>query len=76
MAYRFFGFNIEKSCDSCDYGKLGTLAHLILCNKKGITNASYVCRHYKYNPLRRIPKAHDENDFSKQFGYKKEDFIL
>ncbi len=44
-----------------------------MCVKKGIVPATYSCRHFRYDPLRRVPPRPVTPDFSR---LSKDDFTL
>lgn len=45
----------------------------IVCVKKGVRKATDHCRHFRYDPMRRIPPRPKKADFS---GHSPEDFTL
>lgn len=49
--------SIEKSCAYCRHGRLSADKTDILCLKKGVMLKTSSCRHYKYDALKREPKA-------------------
>lgn len=61
--------NIYPSCEYCRYGNKFIKQKTILCIKFGVVDSFYSCKKFKYDPLKRIPKARkelnsfDENDF-------------
>ena len=66
-----FNKELPRSCKYCAFGKNSLFADEVLCIKRGVTNANDYCRHYKYDPLRRVPeKVKIAN------GYNPEDFSL
>ena len=67
----FFNKELPRSCKYCVYGKDLLFSEEILCKKHGVTSFSDYCRHYKYDPLRRVPEKVKIAD-----GYKPEDFSL
>ncbi len=67
----FFNKELPRSCKYCVYGKDLPFSEEILCKKHGVTSVSDYCRHYKYDPLRRVPEKVKIAD-----GYKPEDFSL
>ncbi len=56
MAYKLFGAHIEKCCQYCDKGHTAPDEVMVLCRRSGPVSPHYVCRHFGYNPLLRIPK--------------------
>ncbi len=66
----------QKSIDPrCAYCAKGSFLEKddILCPKKGVVSAGDHCRHFRYDPLKRVPPAPAVVDFSK---LKDEDFVL
>ncbi|MEG0899011.1 MAG: hypothetical protein RSD67_02895 [Oscillospiraceae bacterium] len=67
--YKYFGENIEPSCEYCKYGKLSMDKKMILCQHKGILVELLACRRFIYDPLKRKPKRQmalpkfDKSDF-------------
>jgi len=62
---KMFGGNkkeseIERFCAFCEFGTLvpGTDGEDtdVICSKKGIVKTTYVCRRFRYDPLKRNPK--------------------
>lgn len=56
MKRKLYGENIEKSCEYCEHGRPAPDKVSVLCMKKGVVTADFSCRHFKYDPLRRMPK--------------------
>lgn len=52
---RLFGNNIRPACKYC--GRIFQILDndRIICNKNGIVSADSKCRHFFYDPLRRVP---------------------
>ena len=65
----------KKMEPRCSYCARGTdLADgNVACRKKGVVSASYACRAFRYDPLKRTPPKPVTPDFSK---LKDEDFTL
>lgn len=67
-----FSKQIEPRCIYCKRGaRLGD--ERVMCLKKGIVAANGQCRHFKYDPLKRVPPKPAVPDFSK---LSDEDFSL
>ena len=47
---------IAPKCEYCAYGRRSPDGETVLCEKKGIVTRDRVCRKYKYDILKRIPK--------------------
>ena len=45
-----------KICANCFYGRVPKEKDSVLCEKKGVVDPQNKCRHYKYDPLKRIPE--------------------
>lgn len=64
-----FGNRIEPACGYCRFGKPTNDGGHILCPKAGVVAPYYHCRHYRYDPLRRVPARqvelpkYDPSDF-------------
>lgn len=66
----------KKSIDPhCAYCAVGSPLEKdqILCPKKGVVLAGFACRHFRYDPFKRVPPPPVQPDFSK---LKEEDFTL
>lgn len=66
-----FNKKLPHFCRYCAFGKGSLFTGEILCKKHGVTSANDSCRHYKYDPLRRIPERVKIAD-----DYNPEDFSL
>lgn len=62
----------DKMCACCKNAGLASNGKL-LCPRKGFVRAEDCCRHYRYDPLKRIPKRAKVKDFS---GFGEDDFSL
>lgn len=68
----FFRKKIARSCSYCrKAAKLDEDS--VLCSRKGIRPADGKCRHFEYDPCKRIPAKPKALDFSR---YNREDFSL
>ena len=67
----FNEYEIIKICFNCVYGCEMADGEKILCEKSGIRNPDSTCRHFKYDPLCRIPQRAPELS-----EYSEEDFAL
>ena len=52
--FRFFRKDIEKRCAYCTSGCAISDTEAV-CSRKGVVDAAYHCRHFKYDPLKRVP---------------------
>ena len=46
---------IEKYCAFCEHSSETFDKDNVLCEKKGIVSAGYVCRKFRYDPQKRVP---------------------
>ena len=46
----------EKYCKYCEKARSLSDSERMLCSKKGVVSAGYVCRLFRYDPLKRTPK--------------------
>ncbi len=59
----------SKQCSNCFFGRTPKDKDSVLCEKKGIVEPDSKCRHYKYDPLKRVPDKivlraeYNEDDF-------------
>ncbi len=61
----------SPQCANCLYGRSPKDRSVVLCSKKGIVEGTSTCRHYKYDPLKRVP-----NKIVISGDFKKEDFEI
>lgn len=47
--------DLDKMCRWCESAHCLQDEDTMLCDKKGIVQADYVCRNFRYDPLKRIP---------------------
>ncbi len=45
-----------KKCGNCLHGTQSDDGRTLLCKKRGAVDPCDVCRHYKYDPLKREPQ--------------------
>ena len=65
-----FNKNLPPACQYCVYGKTQPTKE-VLCIKRGVTELRDSCRHYKYDPIKRVPAHSELAD-----NYSPEDFML
>lgn len=59
-----FRKKIARYCYYCKFaGKISD--DEMICSKKGITPAVFQCRHFRYDPLKRIPARKKPQTFEK-----------
>lgn len=46
---------IDRLCKYCEWASSLNDPDRMLCSKKGVVNAGYVCRAFMYDPLKRDP---------------------
>lgn len=68
--FRFFRKDIEKRCAYCKSGSVISDGQVV-CSRRGVVDAADHCRHFSYDPLKRVPprpaslrEGHDAEDFS------------
>lgn len=68
-----FGERIQPACRYCEqaYPAGPGSEALLLCARKGIVKEDFACRHFRYDPLMRVPRRPLE-----LAEYKAEDFAL
>lgn len=70
MKVKIYGQNIQPACEYCEIGRLSPNKENVLCPLKGVVLTTFSCRKFKYDPLKRKPKAklilqdYSEEDFS------------
>lgn len=67
-----FRKDIEPRCAYCAHGTV-VGDNQVACLKKGVVQAGFQCRAFRYDPLQRVPPQPAYLDFSK---LKEEDFSL
>ena len=72
IMFRFFRKDIEKRCAYCTCGSVISDTEAV-CSRKGVVDAAHHCRHFKYDPLKRVPPRPAVLDESKLSA---EDFSL
>jgi hypothetical protein len=76
----FSGDNMQKlydtdrtpACCICRYGKSAPGGDGVLCVKKGIMMPDSSCRHFRYDPLKRVPQRRPDAESS----FDPEDFKI
>ncbi len=53
---KLFGNQLDPKCETCANGKLSVDGQSVLCVRGGALPLTHSCRHFAYDPLRRIPK--------------------
>ncbi|MCL2578847.1 MAG: hypothetical protein FWE32_02330 [Oscillospiraceae bacterium] len=51
-----FGKRIPPACEYCEFAGSAGNDQLRACVKKGIVHRSFSCRHYRYDPIARVPR--------------------
>ena len=76
MSRSFFSKDIEPRCSYCTFGKLSDEGSVVLCCKiGGVMQPESSCRKFRYDPLKREPKAAPLH-LNGGEGFTKEDFSL
>ncbi len=71
MSKKLFDKSLPPKCEYCVLGIKTDYNDEILCKKRGVTDKTDSCRHFKYDPLKREPKKEIIST-----NYSPEDFIL
>ncbi len=66
-----FNKDITPACRYCSHGTVLSYSNEIICERRGVTAPSDFCRHYSYDPLKRIPTK----PMIKK-NYNKKDFLI
>ncbi len=53
---RLFGTSITPACKYCEHIMQAFDSDNLLCDKRGVVESAHKCRHFIYDPLKRIPK--------------------
>ncbi len=61
----------SPKCANCFYGRTPKDNSDVICEKKGFVSPDDSCRHYKYDPLKRVPQKIVINT-----GFTPEDFEI
>lgn len=56
MKKKYFGSDIKPSCSYCVYGNRAKEGNKVLCEKMGLVDATYSCKKWEYDPIKRVPK--------------------
>lgn len=51
----YYGSKIAPACAYCLHGNPASDPKMVLCKLKGVVSPYYSCRHFKYDPLMRVP---------------------
>lgn len=49
-------YDISKKCAFCENASKTLDESKMLCKKKGVVNAEYICRSFRYDLMKRVPK--------------------
>jgi hypothetical protein len=67
-----FGDTVSPSCAYCAHSRRAeSEQELYYCSKKGVVAPTSQCRHFQYDPLRRVPKRRPQMP-----SFSPEDFAL
>ena len=67
-----FSKDIEKCCAYCERATKIAMREQVLCPHKGIVDASFYCRRFRYTPLKRAPRP----QILQKEQFTKEDFEI
>ena len=71
MRKKLYGNSIQPACELCAPGRRSPAGKVVLCPKKGVMPLYHHCRHFRYDPLKRVPFRQPV-----LARYRKEDFQL
>lgn len=71
MKQSLLNSKIRPACIYCAIGKVSCDGESVLCVKKGVMQPDSHCRAFRYDPLKRVPKAQ-----AKLPEYSAEDFSI
>jgi len=46
---------LDKACAYCENASVLHDRDFMLCSERGVVSAGYSCRHFSYDPLKRVP---------------------
>ncbi len=52
---KLFGNRNDPRCETCSFGKPTVDGTSVLCRRGGVVPSFHHCRHYQYDPLKRVP---------------------
>ena len=55
-ANTLFGNRVPPACEYCEFAFPAGRKEFRVCRKKGIVQVDDACRHYRYDPLARVPR--------------------
>ena len=58
---------LDKGCVYCENASTLQNKDFMLCSRYGIVNAGHSCRHFSYDPLKRIPAPRKKIDSDFEF---------
>ena len=62
MKKKLLGSNIEPKCKYCRFGTPVPESDTVLCPKKGVLDKDASCNKFRYDALKRKPKAQSPSD--------------
>lgn len=57
-----------KVCEFCQFASALSVGEDMICEKKGVVGREYSCRHFIYDPLKRVPKRFPEMPVPEDLG--------
>lgn len=64
MKQKLFNKDISPQCSICKHGKNTPDGKEVICHRKGVIAADYVCKKYVYDVLKRSPRRKNEEEIS------------
>ena len=71
MKKKLLGENITPKCQYCLFGVPAPDGNAVLCTKTGVSDKDASCKKYRYDPLKRVPRAAPE-----MLSFTADDFSL
>lgn len=59
---KLFGNRQDPRCETCIFGKASADGSSVLCRRGGVLPKFHHCKHYQYDPLKRVPPRQKAND--------------
>ena len=56
-AMKLFSSKAYRACKNCLLGRATAGGQHVLCARKGVVDADFCCRKYRYDPLKRVPRS-------------------
>lgn len=67
---RLFGVNISPACKHCEHTLQSFDNDTMLCEKRGVVSKTHKCRHFIYDPLKRVPQKPKPLEFIEESEFE------